>query len=324
MNRIWPLALLALLVAGCAGVGPRDGGPDRPMDFSEVPDAVPKHERRTRAGNPPSYVVNGRRYHLLDSPEGYIERGIASWYGTKFHGRKTSLGERYDMYAMTAAHKTLPIPSYVRVRNLRNGHEVVVRVNDRGPFHDNRIIDLSYAAASKLGIAQTGTGLVEVKTVTPGSERRRRQNAAVQAEAPKREAAGKPESEQPGPAKAVKTAASPPQTERAGKPEVPPASAPSTPPPRRGDEADAAETEADTAPDLFLQVGAFAELDNAERLRSRLRRHDIETVRIQPARREPAPVYRVRVGPLPDVEQADLLAKRLTKLGMGPPHVVIE
>nr|WP_305910118.1 septal ring lytic transglycosylase RlpA family protein [Methylomarinum sp. Ch1-1]MDP4519023.1 septal ring lytic transglycosylase RlpA family protein [Methylomarinum sp. Ch1-1] len=135
-----------------------------------VPDAVPRHEKRTRAGNPGIYEVLGQRYQVLADSKGYRQRGIASWYGTKFHGKKTSNGEVYDMYAMTAAHKTLPIPSYVRVTNLRNRRSVVVRINDRGPFHENRIIDLSYTAAVKLGIQQAGTGFVEVQTLEPGEQ----------------------------------------------------------------------------------------------------------------------------------------------------------
>lgn len=136
-----------------------------PVDVMAVTDAIPKYEKRTRAGNPDEYEVFGKRYKVLAESEGYKARGMASWYGTKFHGRKTSNGEVYDMYAMTAAHKTLPIPSYVRVTHLKNQRSVVLRINDRGPFHDNRIIDLSYTAAVKLGIQQTGTGLVEVETL---------------------------------------------------------------------------------------------------------------------------------------------------------------
>jgi len=138
-----------------------------PVDVMAIPDAVPRYEKRTRAGNPVKYKVLGKQYKVLTTSKGYQQRGIASWYGTKFHGRKTSNGEVYDMYAMTAAHKTLPIPSYVRVTNLKNQRSVVLRVNDRGPFHQNRIIDLSYAAAVKLGIQQAGTGFVEVITVEP-------------------------------------------------------------------------------------------------------------------------------------------------------------
>jgi rare lipoprotein A len=146
--------------------GDRDGAPARPVDVSSVPDAVPRDEPRSRYGNPASYEVFGKRYYVMESSRGYHERGIASWYGTKFHGRRTSSGETYDMYTMTAAHKTLPLPTYVEVTNLENGKRTVLKVNDRGPFHDNRIIDLSYAAATKLGIVAKGTGLVEVRAIT--------------------------------------------------------------------------------------------------------------------------------------------------------------
>ena len=138
-----------------------------PVDILAIPDAVPKYEKRTRAGNPGKYKVFGKQYKVLADSKGYRQKGIASWYGKKFHGRKTSNGEVYDMYAMTAAHKTLPIPSYVRVTHLKNQRSVVLRINDRGPFHQNRIIDLSYAAAVKLGIQQSGTGVVEVVTLEP-------------------------------------------------------------------------------------------------------------------------------------------------------------
>ena len=143
----------------------RDQAPSRPPDLSRVPDAVPKKEPRSRYGNPPFYEVFGKRYFTLSSSLNYVEKGIASWYGTKFHGRRTSSGEPYDMYGMTAAHKTLPLPTYARVSNLRNGRSVVLRINDRGPFHENRIIDLSYAAATRLGIIREGTGLVKVEAI---------------------------------------------------------------------------------------------------------------------------------------------------------------
>ncbi len=145
----------------------RDGAPARAVDTSHVPDAVPRYEERTRAGNKNPYTVLGKTYYLIEDESAYKERGKASWYGTKFHGRRTSNGEIYDMYAMTAAHKTLPIPSYVRVTNVANGKTVVVRVNDRGPFHSSRIIDLSYAAAQRIGILGAGTGLVDVEIVLP-------------------------------------------------------------------------------------------------------------------------------------------------------------
>lgn len=173
MRRAW-LPLTALLFEAACSFGPRHGGgyfeddgPDRrPRDVSQVQDAVPRAEPTSAKGNRP-YSVFRKTYYPLPSARGYRERGVASWYGRKFNGKRTSNGETYDMYAMTAAHKTLPLPCYVRVRNLRNGRSVVVRVNDRGPFLENRLIDLSYAAASKLGIVATGTGLVEVDGIDP-------------------------------------------------------------------------------------------------------------------------------------------------------------
>ena len=139
------------------------------MDWESIPDAVPMTEPLSETGNPESYVVFGQRYFVDFNATDFRQQGIASWYGTKFHGRKTSSGEVYDMYAMTAAHKTLPLPSYVRVKNLHNNKEVIVKVNDRGPFVDDRIIDLSYAAAQKLGIISNGTAKVEIETVFPAS-----------------------------------------------------------------------------------------------------------------------------------------------------------
>jgi len=159
--------------AGCSTtpplVEPQDAAPANPIDVSAVPDAVPRSEPRSRYGNPESYMVYGKRYHTLPSSKGYRERGMASWYGTKFHGKRTSSGEPYDLYGMTAAHKTLPLPTYVEVTNLTNGRSVIVKVNDRGPFHDDRIIDLSYTAAAKLGILGHGTGEVEVRAIDPES-----------------------------------------------------------------------------------------------------------------------------------------------------------
>ena len=146
--------------------------PQPPPDVSKIPDAVPKTEPRSRRGNPPFYEVYGKRYHVLASSTNYRERGVASWYGKDFHGGPTSNGEKYDMYAMTAAHKTLPLPTYVEVVNLKNGKSVRVRVNDRGPFVANRLIDLSYSAASKLDMVREGTTLVEVRSLdaaSPGS-----------------------------------------------------------------------------------------------------------------------------------------------------------
>jgi rare lipoprotein A len=148
----------------------KDDGPgaNPPANLEAIPDATPRNEPLNRFANRP-YTVFGRDYVPATSLRPYKERGIASWYGRKFHNQKTSSGEIYDMYAMTAAHPTLPLPSYARVTNLANGKSVVVRVNDRGPFHPGRIIDLSYAAAWKIGIAQKGSGEVEVESILPGT-----------------------------------------------------------------------------------------------------------------------------------------------------------
>lgn len=185
--------LIAALLAGCASTPPeqepaqpqpqpqaapptkggyyKDDGPHEnpPMNLAEVPDAEPKLEPLHRYANRP-YQVFGRNYVPLAQLQPLRERGLASWYGRRFHGQRTASGEVYDMYAMTAAHPTAPIPSYVRVKNLANGRSVVVRVNDRGPFHPGRVIDLSYVAAFKLGLLQPGSAQVEVESVLPGGE----------------------------------------------------------------------------------------------------------------------------------------------------------
>jgi rare lipoprotein A len=164
-------ALLAL--AACTSQPPRTAPspvpkplPPPPADVGSIPDAVPRPELRSKSGNPPFYEVRGRRYFVLDTSVGYHERGVASWYGPDFHGGRTATGDTYDMYALTAAHTTLPLPCHVQVTNLANGKSVVVRVNDRGPFVDNRLIDLSYAAAIKLDMVRAGTALVEVRAVS--------------------------------------------------------------------------------------------------------------------------------------------------------------
>ena len=188
------MAALGALLAGCASPPPQPTGPDGgpanrpgsppasrsggyymddgpgdqpPANLSEVPDAVPAREPLHRYANRP-YTVFGKGYVPLSALQPYRERGRASWYGRKFHGQRTSSGEVYDMYRMTAAHKTLPIPSYARVTNVANGRSVVVRINDRGPFHSDRVIDLSYAAAHRLGYVQAGSAMVEVETILPG------------------------------------------------------------------------------------------------------------------------------------------------------------
>lgn len=182
--RVLLVLLLALLTA-CGSSGPKraprgdgpppayeplDGPPNVPFDVDAVPEPVPKDEPLARYGNHSPYEVMGKRYKVLPKRSGYVQRGTASWYGTKFHGRLTSTREPYDMYAFTAAHKTLPLPSYARVTRLDNGKSVTVRINDRGPFVGDRLIDLSYAAAVKLGVHLSGTAPVEVRVLEPGDD----------------------------------------------------------------------------------------------------------------------------------------------------------
>lgn len=147
----------------------RDGAPTNPRNVDDVPNAQPKLEPLSKYGNPASYEVFGKTYHVLKKapPHGQTQKGLASWYGTKFHGKRTSSGEPYDIYGMTAAHKNLPLPTYVLVKNLNNNKEIIVKVNDRGPFVEDRIIDLSYAAAKKLGVYQQGTAPVSVTIIDP-------------------------------------------------------------------------------------------------------------------------------------------------------------
>lgn len=177
MRRV-AAGLLLTLVAGCGTFEPGDGPPDRERGVTPST-RVPGPEPRSRYGNPAFYEVAGQRYYVSDTSDDYKERGVASWYGRKFHGRRTSSGEIYDMHAMTAAHKSLPLPTWVRVTHLGNGRSIVVRVNDRGPFIDNRIIDLSYAAATALDMVDAGTALVEVEAMDFDTPRATQTTAAT-------------------------------------------------------------------------------------------------------------------------------------------------
>lgn len=184
----WPLLdrplswlCLSLLLVGCAS-SPILSLPEREYDkaprtsndtirrLARLPDPQIVAEAKSRGGNGPVYTVRGKSYRVMASAQGFRQEGIASWYGAKFHGRQTSNGERFDVYQLTAAHKHLPLPTYVRVTNLGNGKKTIVRVNDRGPFHENRVIDLSYAAAVKLGFHDKGTARVRIEVVEPYNE----------------------------------------------------------------------------------------------------------------------------------------------------------
>ncbi|MCF6337619.1 MAG: septal ring lytic transglycosylase RlpA family protein [Gammaproteobacteria bacterium] len=175
IQSVFLLLTSSLLLSACGSLPhdrygfAQDSAPTKDVDHTRIADAVPKVEPRSKYGNPKSYVVQGKRYTVRQSARGFVQTGDASWYGTKFHGHRTSSGEPYDMYAMTAAHKTIPIPSYVEVHNLDNQRKIIVRVNDRGPFISGRIIDLSYVAAKKLGITTKGTGRVKIRVIDPAA-----------------------------------------------------------------------------------------------------------------------------------------------------------
>ncbi len=242
-----------------------DYAPNFHIDVTKIPDAVPKPEPMSKYGNPPTYVACGQRYYVSKSSKGYCEKGIASWYGMKFHKVLTSNRERYDVAKMTAAHKTLPLPTYALVTNLCNGRHVVVRINDRGPFVANRIIDLSYCAAVKLGVTAHGTALVEVRAIDPYHM----------------------------------------QTELEGLPKKAP-------------------VPISSCPRLYLQMGAFGQRENAERLAEQVRQAISSPVTINQAERNGQVIYRVQIGPLPSIDDSDEIYQCLKAAGLGKPIAVVQ
>ncbi len=292
--QLIPMLLLAIAVAGCSSTGGRkkggyykDDGPDAnpPANLDQVPDAVPKVEPYASGANRP-YVVFGQRYVPDTSGQPYKKRGTASWYGKKFHGNSTSIGEAYDMYSMTAAHTTLPLPSYARVTSLVNGKTVVVRVNDRGPFHSDRIMDLSYVAAYKLGIIGPGSGQVVVEAIPPDEIRRLASQGAPAAAPPEPASA-------PGSAPVSAPVAAVPVALTA---EPLPAPAPGSAPVRQ--------SAAGGPGNVYLQVGAFSQPANAQSLVSRINTQ-LGAEGAPPASMEQSNnLYRVKIGPYPDRQSA--------------------
>jgi rare lipoprotein A len=311
--RGWALTLPSvamLLLVGCATprhpapAPPPTPMPAPPANVMGVPEPVPRAEPRSASGNPPFYEVAGHRYIVLASAAGYRERGVASWYGPDFHGLKTATGERYDMFAMTAAHKTLPIPCYARVTNLSNGRNIVVRINDRGPFVANRIIDLSYTAAAKLDMIRNGTAFVDVEVLSPASPQ---SGTAL------------PVTTQAASAASVGVSSVPAVTEPAGAAAAAPGPSPNatTPAPTAAGEA-ALPAMPPPAPvaagHFYIQVGAFSQADNAQRMAKKLRDAGLEHVfTLAPAADQS--LQRVRIGPIASVQQFDALIVRLTALG---------
>lgn len=314
--RVAAVALLTLLLAGCAagpGDEPRDegmpeqrpeidSGPDDPPDLSNVPEPEPQDEPLSETGNPDDYTVFGRTYHVMapSAARGFTQEGVASWYGRKFHGRRTSSGEPYDMYTMTAAHTELPLPTYARVTNLANQRSVVVKINDRGPFADNRIIDLSYAAADRLGMVTDGTARVRVEVLGGAS------GSPATADADD-DAVTEADADRDGSAAEPRTSATE-GTTRA----------------RRVNQRLAAASEGDNEPGnddsggVLVQVGAFNSAANADSLRQRLTARDLGPVSVE--RHEG--VHRVRVGPVASRTRAESLMERLRAAGFNAGHVV--
>jgi rare lipoprotein A len=262
---------IVLLLTGCASdPGKQDGPGDFPGQHTPVtiPDATPRAEPLSRYGNPKHYEVYGKRYYVQKSSKDFRPHGIASWYGKQFHGRRTSSGETYDMYEMTAAHKTLPLPTYVKVTSQRNGRSIVVRVNDRGPFHSKRIIDLSYAAAVKLGIANSGTAPVSIEAINTDTKPKSQQDLFTQ------------QNVSPIPNH---------QTTSQGQ---------------------------------FVQLGVFAELDNAKRLQNKFLHSSLPTPEIITVTINDADLYRVLIGPIDSDDQIQSVSYQLEKMGIQYRHIL--
>lgn len=278
----------------------KDGAPWWDVDVSGIPDATPTPHNGPFKANP--YTVFGKTYYPIGDGRSYRETGTASWYGTKFHGQPTANGEKYDLYGMSAAHKTLPLPSYVRVTNIDNGKTVVLRVNDRGPFYSDRIIDLSFAAAKKLGYAESGTARVRVEGIDPEQWWADRGQAAPLVLAQPAQAAKKP----------TITATSqtveqytPPAAQHAG------ATVPLQVNRSKG-----------STEGLFLQVGAFVNPDAAQLLRDKLSSMTAAPVFVSSFVHQEQILHRVRLGPLESLDQAAQLEQSVRLANLGEPRRV--
>ena len=324
--------------------GVADSTPDHLPDLDCIREPQVTAEPRSRVGNKSPYSVLGKQYRVLDRVDGYVEQGTASYYGNKFHGRRTSNQEVYDMYAYSAAHKSLPLPSFARVTNLDNGKSVVVRVNDRGPFHEGRVIDLSYAAAVKLGITQRGTGRVEVRALTPDGASLAAAPAPAPVPAPVAPSAmdqlvgalPKDAARYHVPAKAgdtpsaagfeawmkangVRVASGRSATPMASSTASAVLSAPAAP----VRETAPAPASMPLPPALQLQVASFSSRDNADRALARLVAAGIAEARLSDVPGAARPLWRLRVGAA-DAASAEALAGRIASLGFGRPQIVRE
>jgi rare lipoprotein A len=304
--------------------------PAIPLGFPwSVPDAVPRIEPRSRSGNPPFYQVFGKRYYVLSSATAYVERGVASWYGPGFHKVRTSTGDSYDMYGMSAAHKTLPLPAYARVTNLQNGRSVVVRVNDRGPFVGNRIIDLSYTAAAKLDMLRNGTAFVEVRAIDLALPTRE-QGAPLLAAGPLAPAASQ-SSRAPPATSANGRATGTVAPDGAASSDSPTATAATTAnlASANGESAAALSgaaprSAAKNSVALFVQAGAFADPANAERLAAKLRGGAYGKIFVRDDLIAGRKMYRVRIGPVPNVAEFDRIVAALDRNGVRDAHLAMD
>lgn len=322
LPRLLVLATIAALLASCASdPGPRttavksgisgpgdyarphkDGAPWWEVDVSQIPDATPMPHYGPVKANP--YTVLGQTYYPIGDGRNYQATGTASWYGTKFHGQPTANGEKYDLYGMSAAHKTLPLPSYVKVTNLDNGKTVTLRVNDRGPFYSDRIIDLSFAAAKKLGYAESGTARVKVEGIDPEQwwARQGKQPPMVLAQA--QQAARKPAAALAQPVEQY----TPPPQQHAGA-TLPLEVATQERPGAAGDA-------------LFLQVAAFANPDAAQLLRDKLSSLTAAPVFVSSVMHRDQVLHRVRLGPIGSQDEAAQLEQSLRLANLGQPRRV--
>ena len=255
--RLVPGCLIVLFLSACTfGV---------PMGGQKADKTGSGSLKKSKYGNPSSYIVMGKRYYVMDSAEGFTQKGVASWYGPNFHGKRTSSGETYDMHAMTAAHKTLPIPVYVKVKNVTNGKTAIVLVNDRGPFAHDRIIDLSFAAAKKLDVVGPGTAKVEIVALNSS---RKVSRSTVKA----------------------------------------------TP----------LKTSAQEQANMYIQLGSFSSEDNARKLSRELTVKKETAVVIKPVKTGKGNFFRVQIGPLLDLSEANSIQNRLKRKGYKNARIVIE
>lgn len=283
--------LFISFLSGCAHniAGSDNQVSTRSVDVISVPDAIPRPEARSKYGNPGSYVISGKRYYTVKDNKGFTQRGLASWYGKDFHGKRTSSGETYDMHAMTAAHKTLILPAYVEVTNLDNNKKVIVKVNDRGPFHEGRIIDLSYVAAKKLGIVETGTVPVEIRIVEAQHSVADVHRVAGGTHAP---------------------------VESISMPRIRPVNLSRSQNLSRLLNLKASK-------DFFIQIGAFSKLNNAENLLKKLSFVNHRLLNISEVTINGQLLHRLRVGPFLNIEDADKIIIQLKQLREYQGHTIV-